>query len=71
MKNYIREARTNRLFKITQNDLAKAVGIHPSQMSQIERGVYKPSLTLALKISKVLKVPLDDLFKLEPEDWKK
>lgn len=69
MKNYIREARLKH--RLTQAELARAIGISRPQLSQIERGVYNPSLRLALKISKVLKIPLNDLFKLNPSDWDK
>lgn len=54
---------------MTQEDLAKKVGVQRSQISEIERGKYNPSLKLAFKISKTLKIPLDDLFVFQSEDW--
>lgn len=47
----------------TQAWLAEATGMRESTISQIVNGIRRPSITTALKISTVLKVSLDDLFK--------
>jgi putative transcriptional regulator len=59
-KNRIREVRKQR--GLRQIDLARIVGVFQSEISEIERGKRKPSIYLAKKIAKALKVSLDDLF---------
>ena len=59
-KNRIREFRKKK--GLRQTDLAKMVGIFQSELSEIERGMRKPSVYLAKKIAKALGVSLDDLF---------
>ncbi len=59
-KNRIREFRKKK--ELRQTDLARMVGIFQSELSEIERGIRKPSVYLAKKIAKALGVSLDDLF---------
>jgi len=59
-KNRIREFRKKR--GLRQTDLARLVGIFQSELSEIERGIRKPSVYLAKKIAKALEASLDDLF---------
>jgi len=59
-KNRIREFRKKK--DLRQTDLAKMVGIFQSELSEIERGIRKPSVYLAKKIAKTLGASLDDLF---------
>jgi putative transcriptional regulator len=59
-KNRIREVRKQR--GLRQVDLAKRVGVFQSEISEIECGKRMPSIYLAKKIAKALKVSLDDLF---------
>ena len=59
-KNRIREFRKKR--GLRQTDLARLVGIFQSELSEIERGIRKPSVYLAKKIAKALGASLDDLF---------
>ena len=59
-KNRIREFRKKK--GLRQTDLARLVGIFQSELSEIERGIRKPSVYLAKKIAKALGVSLDDLF---------
>jgi len=51
--------------KMTQEDLAKKVGVTRQTIISIEQGKYIASLPLALKISQVFQVPVEELFKLE------
>ena len=55
----IKEARKER--KFSQEDLAYKTGITPPYLSQIENGRKKISLPVLLRISKVLKVSMDEL----------
>lgn len=48
--------------KITQEKLAEKVGISRAYMGYIEQGRYAPSLEVAHKIAKALKIPLKELF---------
>ncbi len=68
------EARvTNRLEEvrlaagISRQELADAVGVHYQTIGYIERGEYSPSLVLALQVSRVLGIPVDQIFALEEE----
>lgn len=68
------EARvTNRLEEvrlaagISRQELADAVGVHYQTIGYIERGEYSPSLVLALQMSRVLGIPVDQIFALEEE----
>jgi transcriptional regulator with XRE-family HTH domain len=44
---------------ITQNDIAKAVGVEPPRVSQWKRGEGKPYLDQAAKVARLLGVSLD------------
>lgn len=46
---------------MTQDQLAERTGIDRTYISQVENGRRNPSLTVAAKISKTLKIQLDDL----------
>ncbi len=50
---------------LTQDDLAKLVGVRRETISYIERGKYSPSLRLAFDLSQILKTSMDDLFTFE------
>lgn len=50
---------------LSQDQLAKAVGVRRETIGNIENGKYNPSLKLALDISKVLKVSVEELFMFE------
>jgi putative transcriptional regulator len=53
----------------TQQDLAEKVGVTRQTILAIEKGSFNPSIKLALKLSKVLNVKLEDLFHLEDKDF--
>lgn len=48
---------------VTQEELARASGVDRTHMGSIEQGRRKPTLSTIYKISKVLKMPLEHLFK--------
>ena len=50
--------------KVTQEELAKAVGVTRQTIIAIEKGNYTPSVLLALKLAKFFKVAVEDLFTL-------
>lgn len=49
--------------KITQENLAKKVGVSRQTIISIEKGNYTPSVKLALKLARHFKVKVEDLFK--------
>jgi putative transcriptional regulator len=55
-------------YDMTQEDLAKRVGVRRETISFLERGRYNPSLKLAHDVAKVLNTSLDELFIFEEED---
>ena len=63
MKTRIKELRAR--YNLTQEDLAKKVGVRRETILFIEKGKYNPSLQLAHDISKVLQTTIDDLFIFE------
>jgi len=60
MKNKIKELR-NKL-NLTQDDLARKVGVRRETIVFLEQGKYNPSLKLAYDVAKILKTKIDDLF---------
>lgn len=47
---------------LTQEDLADMCGVTRQTIIAIEKGNYTPSVLLALKISKVLKAHVEEIF---------
>ena len=47
---------------ITQEELAKAVGVSRQTIISIEKGNYIPSLLLGLKIARFFKKPVEEVF---------
>ena len=66
MKNTIKIERA--LKSITQEDLAKTIGVSRQTINAMEAGKYVPSTVLALKIAKHFGKKVEDIFELEPED---
>ena len=60
MKNRVRECREE--LRLTQADLAFALGVSRQTVISIERGKYDPSLGLAFKLSAVLGEHIEALF---------
>lgn len=46
---------------LTQEQLSKLAGVHRTVIARVEEGVNKPSLKTMLRLSKALKVRVDDL----------
>ena len=53
---------------MTQDDLARKVGVRRETISFLERGRYNPSLKLAHDVAKVLNASIDELFIFDEED---
>lgn len=54
---------------MSQASLAEKVRVTRQTIHAIEKGRFVPSTALALKIAKVLKIKVDELFELEAKDW--
>jgi len=53
---------------LTQAELAQAVGVTRQSIIAIEKGKYKPTIELALKLAQTLEHPVETIFWLrEPE----
>jgi len=63
LKNRVRELRARHQY--SQSDLGKLIGVTRQTIGLIEKEDYQPSVTLALKIAKVFKMPLEEVFWLE------
>ena len=66
LKNHLKEYRAR--INVNQTEMGKLVGVSRQTIRQIERGDYSPSVTLALKIAKVLNVSVEDIFNYEEDD---
>ena len=51
---------------ISRKALAEAVGVNPQTIGYLERGDYKPSLELAMKIAAYFGVSIELLFSFQP-----
>ena len=52
---------------VNQTEMGKLAGVSRQTISQIERGDYSPSVTLALKLAKICEVDVEDIFIYEEE----
>ena len=62
LKNKLEELRKSA--GLTQQELSESAEVSRKSINAIENGVYIPSTVLALKIAKILKCGVEDLFKL-------
>jgi putative transcriptional regulator len=53
---------------LTQEELAQEVGVSRQSIISIEKGHYIPSLTLALRFTRLFSCTTDQLFKLNEEE---
>lgn len=66
MKNTIKVERA--ILDITQDELAKKIGVSRQTINSIEKNRYVPSTVLALKLSEIFKKPVNEFFELTEED---
>ena len=67
MKNKIKLERARK--NLTQAKLAELVCVSRQTINSIELGKYVPSTILALRLSQVFEIPVNQIFELEGEDW--
>lgn len=66
MRNTIKVERA--ILDLTQDDLAKRIGVSRQTINSIEANRYVPSTVLALKLSYVFDKPVNEFFKLTEDD---
>ena len=66
LRNHLKEYRVR--LDVNQQQMGQLVGTSRQTISQIERGDYSPSVTLALKIAKVCNAKVEDIFQYEEEE---
>ncbi len=66
MKNNIKVERA--IHNFTQQDLADKIKVSRQTINAMEANKYVPSTVLALKIAKLFKKPVEDIFSLEKSD---
>ena len=66
MKNSIRVERA--IHNLTQQELAEKIGVSRQTINAIESNKYVPSTVLALKMAKLFKKNVEEIFELEKED---
>ena len=64
--NRLRELRTK--LNLTQAGLASQVGVTRKTINTVENKVFIPSTILALKLSQVLNVPVEEIFYLTDQE---
>ncbi len=68
MKNSIKVERARN--NLTQASLAEKAGVSRQTINSMELGKYVPSTVLALKLSDIFGLPVNEIFELEKGDWK-
>jgi len=66
MENTIKVERA--ILSLTQDDLAKRIGVSRQTINSIEANRYVPSTVLALKLSNVFGKSVNEFFKLSEDD---
>lgn len=66
MKNRLKVERA--ILDLTQEDLAKRIGVSRQTINSIEKNRYVPSTLLALKLSRVFEKSVNEIFELEEGD---
>lgn len=65
MKNRLKALRAEN--KLTQEELAEIIGISRQAINAIEKEKFDPSLPTAFKLSKLFKLPIEDIFDHEED----
>jgi putative transcriptional regulator len=68
MRTRIKELRARH--DLTQEDLARMVGVRRETILYLEKGKYNPSLKLSHDVAKALKTTINDLFLFDEEENK-
>lgn len=63
MKNRLKVLRAEKNY--TQEDLADIIGVSRQTINAIEKEKFDPSLPTAFRISKLFKLPIEEIFQFE------
>lgn len=66
MKNNIKVQRA--IHNFTQQELADKIGVSRQTINAMEKGKYVPSTALALKLSQLFGISVNEIFELEDGD---
>ena len=66
MKYNLRVARA--VQQLTQEELARRIGVSRQTINAMEAGKYVPSTMLALKLARVFGKPVEELFSLDKDE---
>ncbi|PTB94768.1 transcriptional regulator [Marivirga lumbricoides] len=66
MRNTMKVERAKK--NITQEDLAKEIGVSRQTINSIEKNKYVPSTVLSLKIARFFNTSVNDIFELTEDD---
>lgn len=66
IRNRLREFRAK--YRMSQEELARKVGVTRQTIIAIENGKYLPSLRLAFKIARAFNTTIEDIFIYDDED---
>ncbi|MCD6542335.1 MAG: helix-turn-helix transcriptional regulator [Thermoplasmata archaeon] len=66
MRTRIKEYRAR--YNMTQEELARRVGVRRETIVFLEKGKYNPSLKLAYRIAKVFNTSIEDIFLFDDEN---
>lgn len=66
MKNNMKVERAR--LDMSQQELADVLGVSRQTINAIEKGKFNPSTVLALKISAVFNLSVNEIFELEADD---
>lgn len=55
-------------FNMSQDELASKVNVRRETINKLERGLYNPSLKLAMDIAKVFEAKVEDIFEFTDKD---
>ena len=66
MRTRIKELRAR--YNLTQEDVARKVGVRRETILYLEKGKFNPSLKLAHDVARVLKTTIDNLFIFENQE---
>ncbi|MGK0468375.1 helix-turn-helix transcriptional regulator [Clostridium sp.] len=65
MKNRVKEYRKQ--YKLTQEELAKKLGVTRQTIIAVENDKYNPTLELAMRLARYLNTTIEELFTLAQE----
>lgn len=66
MNNRIRELRAR--YNLSQQELARKVGVRRETIVFLEKGKYNPSLRLAHNIARLFDLPIEEVFLLDGQE---